>query len=300
MANLFTHELGHSLGLNHSCGDSTSPPCADDAALDDAVMRSYIHDDGRGAQLGSDDRTALRLLYSTAPTPAERCAKDARTLCLGGRFSVRVGWRNQFDGSSGQGVAIPNSSQTGFFSFGDPGNVELMVKVLDLGDANKVFFGELTNLEFTIVIRDTLLHEVRSYSNTQGDCGGIDPSAFAPLVAAPKRASQGGCRSDRNTLCLLDNRFAVTVDWANPGNGTAGRAVPANLSSLSGTFYFTDPGNIELIAKLIDFGDRIVFFYGALSDLPYTIHVKDIASGVEKVYQSAAGRLCGGLDNHAF
>jgi len=46
--------------------------------------------------------------------------------------------------------------------------------------------------------------------------------------------------------------------------------------------------------------DRVAFFYGALSDLPCTIHVNDNASGTTKTYTSTAGTLCGGLDNSAF
>ncbi|MDP9122382.1 MAG: hypothetical protein M3O15_13615, partial [Acidobacteriota bacterium] len=60
---LSTHELGHTLGLGHSCGDNMSPPCGSSAALNDAIMRAFVHDDGRGARLGSDDVAAAQMLY---------------------------------------------------------------------------------------------------------------------------------------------------------------------------------------------------------------------------------------------
>jgi len=44
----------------------------------------------------------------------------------------------------------------------------------------------------------------------------------------------------------------------------------------------------------------VVFFYGALSDVTYTIQVNDTLTGATRTYQSTPGKLCGGLDNNAF
>jgi hypothetical protein len=49
-AEVFTHELGHTLGLAHSKDPQ-------------AVMFASIHNDGRGAHLGDDDRVAVNELY---------------------------------------------------------------------------------------------------------------------------------------------------------------------------------------------------------------------------------------------
>jgi len=311
---LFAHELGHILGLGHSCGDAESGKSCADPIKNDALMRANIHNDCRGARLTVDEINAIHALYS--PPQKSVCRTTANSLCLGGHYLATLRWYNPFDGSAGVGRAIPRTGATGFFSFGDPGNVELLVKLLDFGDAVKVFYGELTNLEFTLTVANTQNGDVRTYSNTAGDCGAVDPNAFASgaaTLAADERASRGSsrasaeraaaggrCRPDRNTLCLLNNRFAVAVDWANPGNGQSGAGVAAPLSKLAGTFYFTDPTNVEMMVKLLQFPDRVAVFYGALSDLPYTIHVTDTATGAVKTYASTAGKLCGGLDNTAF
>ncbi|HEX7182374.1 MAG TPA: matrixin family metalloprotease, partial [Thermoanaerobaculia bacterium] len=55
---LFAHELGHTLGIDHS-------------EVDEALMRPYIHNDGRGASLRADDRAALAALYTPPPPPAD-------------------------------------------------------------------------------------------------------------------------------------------------------------------------------------------------------------------------------------
>lgn len=69
---LFGHELGHTLGIDHSCdNDPTTapPPCSSDPVLDDALMRAFVHDDGRGARLNSDDQAAAQALYQQPGNP---------------------------------------------------------------------------------------------------------------------------------------------------------------------------------------------------------------------------------------
>jgi len=95
-AELFAHELGHTLGLGHSCGDAASGSCTGRPDQDAAQMRAVIHNDGRGAQLNVDDRTGIAVLYTPAgATPAASfftvtpCRLlDTRSSTGGGALSV--------------------------------------------------------------------------------------------------------------------------------------------------------------------------------------------------------------------
>ncbi len=264
-----------------------------------------------------ENTRALVADFSSAAAPAgplPPCHSDSQTLCLQkNRFQARLVWQNQFDGIIGFGNALPRTDVAGFFTFDDPSNIELMLKILDFGDTIKVFYGELTDLHFTLTVTDTKTGKVNLYSNTPGDCGAVDPTAFpsatsgaaalkarAFFPAVSGAASSGSCKPGANTLCLGSGRFAVSVDWANPGNSTSGRGGAVPLSAVTGAFYFTDKSNLELLTKVLDFGDRIAFFYGTLSDLEYTLTVRDTVGGTVQSYHNAAGTFCGGLDNHAF
>jgi hypothetical protein len=211
-----------------------------------------------------------------------------------------VAWENQYNKKVGLGAPLSKKTDAaGFFTFGDSNNVELLVKVLDFGDAAKVFYGQLTDLKFQMTVTDMVTNKSETYRNTPGDCGGLDQRAFDALGSA-STANAAACIGGKNQLCLLNKRFAASVRWRNQYNGASGEGGASPMSDLTGAFYFTDPGNLELMVKMLDFGDRIAVFYGTLSDLEYTLTIQDTVTGKIKTYTNPAGRFCGGLDNSGF
>ncbi len=111
------------------------------------------------------------------------CATSGDTLCVqGGRFQIKVDWKNYNDGSTGKGTAAQLTSDTGYFWFFDSGNLELVIKILDGRSSNGrfwVLYGALSDVEYTIRVTDTQTGAVKTYHNDPHQLSSvIDISAF--------------------------------------------------------------------------------------------------------------------------
>jgi photosystem II stability/assembly factor-like uncharacterized protein len=117
----------------------------------------------------------------------------------------------------------------------------------------------------------------------------VEDPALLPCVEGPA------------TLCLAGDRFRVEVTWLVNQDVGRGNAVP--LSEDSGSFWFFDPANLELIVKLLDgsaVNGHYWVFFGALSDVEYTIHVTDTLSGLRRAYTNKRGEIASRGDVEAF
>ena len=96
------------------------------------------------------------------------------------------------------------------------------------------------------------------------------------------------CVEDDETLCLAQGRFRVRVHWETAqGTSGAGRADP--LTDDTGTFWFFDPANVELVVKVLDacpVNQRFWVFAAGLTDVETRITVEDTARGASQVYRN--------------
>ena len=131
--------------------------------------------------------------------------------------------------------------------------------------------------------------------------GGIPaPLTLSPAVAAAPDA----CTSSDTVLCVNNGRFSVTVVFSAPNLGihnAIAHAVP--MTSDTGYFWFFSANNVELVVKVVDgraFNGFYWVFYGALSNVAYTVTVTDTQTNTVKTYNNPAGTLASVADTAAF
>ncbi len=276
----------------------------------------------------ADDGLTGREVWSLplgAGLPA--CQPSATALCLnGGRFRAEAAWRD-FNGGAGTGTAVALSADTGYFWFFDSANVEVVLKVLDGRGLNGhfwTFYGALSNVQYTLTVTDLETGAARRYVNPARLFASVgDTVSFGPLGAAaagistapaPHRAApplmlqrlapaeKAPCVPGPNRLCLNGNRFALEATWRDfTGRTGVGTAVP--LTADTGYFWFFDAANVEAVVKVLDgrpLNGKFWLFYGALSNVEYTLTVTDTETGARKTYSNPLGRFASGADTGAF
>jgi ELWxxDGT repeat protein len=138
--------------------------------------------------------------------------------------------------------------------------------------------------------------------STLGDVRSRATRATAASATSSSPAATAPCAPDATTLCLGDGRFALTVEWTDFTGGTgAGQTRP--LTADTGSFWFFHPDNVELVIKVLDargVNGRFWVFYGALSNVAYTITVTDTGTGTSKTYRNELGAFGSVGDTDAF
>ncbi|MEM6702390.1 MAG: Calx-beta domain-containing protein [Acidobacteriota bacterium] len=295
---------------------ANSTPAAADVTIDDSdevtVVYELLDDQGEATGVFSEG-------FSSVVTPGV-CMEDASTLCLnGGRFEVTASWRTT-SGDIGPGSAVALSDDTGYFWFFDEENVEITLKVLDgcaINGRYWVFAGGLTDVEVDLTVTDTESGISRSYTNPRAtsfepiqDTSAFSDCTGSELLSPPRndpesslrtlwQSSEGTATSAANTncdeltdaLCLNAERFAVSIEWTT-SQETSGVGRPVTLTGDTGTFWFFDEQNVEVVIKVLDacaINGRYWVFAAGLTDVAAQLTVTDTASGAFQVYANELG-----------
>jgi hypothetical protein len=100
------------------------------------------------------------------------------------------------------------------------------------------------------------------------------------------------CAADTHTLCLNNGRFSVTAEFQQTPGGASSPATAVPLTADTGYFWFFDPANVEIVAKVLNgcaTNAHYWFFAGGLTNVGVQIKVKDVFSGAEQDYSNTLG-----------
>lgn len=272
---------------------------------------------GAGTLVETLENGSLQLVDGTVEI-GSGCTTAQELCLLGDRFLIDIAW-SDFSGGSGEGHAVQLTRDAGYFWFFNEDNVEVVIKVLDGRSINGnfwVFYGALTNVEFELTVTDLVTDEVKVYENPSGEFASVgdtlafpgdDSPALAPLRSVGKTArflatKQSACLEDTITLCLMGGRFQLRMIWEDFQGATGfGRAV--RLTGDAGYFWFFNEDNVELVVKTLDgsaINGHFWVFYGALSNVAFTLEVTDIQTGVVKNFVNPLGSFASVGDTEAF
>jgi hypothetical protein len=218
------------------------------------------------------------------------------------------------DERSGAGQPVALTEDTGYFTFFDPANVELLVKVLNGCGFNGRFWafaGGLTDVHVVMTVLDSQTGDVKTYTNPQGTafqpiqdtdafatCSSatqeVGIAAVAPLSLSAYSGSSNvseDCVANVTTLCLNNSRFKVQAQWFTwDGASGVGQVIP--LTSDTDAFWFFSPNNVEVVVKVPNgcgVNSRYWTFAGGLTNVNVILTVTDTQTGAVKTYVNPQG-----------
>ncbi|MDQ2979463.1 MAG: M4 family metallopeptidase, partial [Acidobacteriota bacterium] len=194
---------------------------------------------GQPAQWLFDGKQPVIYRRGAYTAPGSNCTPSATALCLSrGRFQVSATFSTPA-GGQGVGQAVRLTSDTGYFTFFDPANVEVVVKVLNGCGFNQrlwVFAGGLTNVATVLTVTDTATGVARIYANPQNTAFQPiqDTSAFStcfvPSIASAAMAADAA-KFDLEVAGLVAGFQAAETRPAPQMEGADGKKSPESATA---------------------------------------------------------------------
>ena len=210
-----------------------------------------------------------------------------------------------------------SEGSSGVLWFFRPDNWEMLIKVLDGCSINQRFWvlaAATTDVGYELRVRDTSTGRVASYTNPLGqvaraliDVEALDtcseggapaearvatPSASVGARGSVRSVQASDCVAGANVLCLGGGRFRVEVEWRDFQDNVGTGSVAPFLDDSSGLFWFFSPENWEMLVKVLNgcaLNDSFWVFFGATTNVGFTLRVTDLESGEVAVYENDLG-----------
>ncbi len=260
---IFTHELGHGLGMGHSCGNGV--PCTN--ARGAAIMRPDYIDSLLGSTLGADDKAGIRFLYPAGQSGGNPpAAPTDLTAIASSTAEIELAWDDNATNETGY---LAQERALGSTVWSDLGTFPANTTTLTVEG---------------IPERTARVYRVAAF-NTSG-------TVFSNEAQATTHATIGPCTPDQTTLCLNDERFEFTAKFLTPFE-TGGDGNRVTITEDTGYFTFFNPENVELVVKIVNACvapfDRFWVFAGGLTDVQVVLTVTDTVTGDTRTYFNPLG-----------
>jgi hypothetical protein len=140
---------------------------------------------------------------------------------------------------------------------------------------------------------------------------GGGPSAPSNEATGTTHALPSTCAPSSTVVCLLNNRFKVSVDYVNPfanppnqpGTFLAARLLQGSQNPDTALFGFSNAMAVEVVVRIQDtrpFAPRFDVYYGGMTDVGYTVTVIDTQTGATRHYTNVVSEVGGGVDRASF
>jgi hypothetical protein len=295
----------------------------------------------RARNEGGDSAYTSEASARTLVAPGACVPSDDTVCLLGDRFRVTIDYLNQFANPPQPGKLraarlLPGTQNpdTATFGFSSAQAIEVVVRIQDTRPFGlsrfDVYYGGMTDVEYTVTVQDMQTGTTRQYRNPPGKVGAdVDRSSFpangaqtamyalvnsasaarTPIVAAS--IAPRACVPGANAVCLLSDRFEVRIDFLNqfanppaPGSLLGAKLLPGVQNPDTATFGFSSALAIESVVRIQDtrpFGlNRFDIYVGGMSDVEYTVTVTDTQSGRVRQYRNPPGAVGGIVDRASF
>ena len=181
------------------------------------------------------------------------CEDGGETVCVqGGRFQLSLAFTDPRGGTGAAGIGRPVrlTGDTAYFWFFAPGNVEVVVKVIDGRGLNGhfwVFYGGLTDLGFSLLVRDTVTGQTRAFTNPPGTMASRGVTDAFPPPAAASASGDVELYALRSFELVRDAFSAAVDDGAAPARAAAPATQFTDPNSPFGPC--TPPGGIPITLR---------------------------------------------------